>query len=95
MLLEVKRKAKPPLLVGTVMLGFQSIFMKSQGSSPFEALNLVRLLRCQMDVSHPVLKSWSPRAFSNGSTGYSNNPSSCEMKDKPAFKPLQRNLAFL
>ena len=94
MLLEVKREAKRPLLVGTVMLRFLSIFMKSQASSPFEALNSARLLRCQMDVSHPVQKSRSPRAFSNGSTGDSNIPSSCEMKDEPAFKPLQGNVAF-
>ena len=32
-----------------------------------------------------------PRAFS---TGYSDIPSSCEMKDEPAFKPLQGNPAF-
>ena len=35
-----------------------------------------------------------PRAFSRVSTGDSNIPSSCEMKDEPAFKPLQGNAAF-
>ena len=38
-LLEVSQEAKRPLLVGTVILVFLSIFMKSQESSPFEALN--------------------------------------------------------
>ena len=35
-----------------------------------------------------------PRAFSRVSTGDSDIPSSCEMKDEPAFKPLKGNLAF-
>ena len=30
-----------------------------------------------------------PMAFSSVSTGDSEKPSSCEMKDEPAFKPLQ------
>ena len=38
-LLEVSQEAKCPLLVGTVILVFLSIFTKSQASSPFEALN--------------------------------------------------------
>ena len=35
-----------------------------------------------------------PRAFSRVSTGHNNLPSSCEMKDEAAFKPMQRNPAF-
>ena len=38
-LLDVSREAKLPLLVGTVILVFLSIFTKSQASSPFEAMN--------------------------------------------------------
>ena len=38
-LLEVRREAMCPILVGTVILLFLSIFTKSQASSPFEALN--------------------------------------------------------
>ena len=38
-LMEVSQEAKCPLLVGTVILVFLSIFTKSQASSPFEALN--------------------------------------------------------
>ena len=33
-------------------------------------------------------------AFSRVSTGASDMPSSCEMKDEPEFKPLQGNRAF-
>ena len=35
-------------LVGTVILGFVSIFMKSQASTPFEALNSACLSMCQL-----------------------------------------------
>ena len=35
-----------------------------------------------------------PKAFSQASTGDLDIPSSCEMKDRPAFKPLQGNPAF-
>ena len=38
-LLEVRWEAMCPILVGTVILVFLSIFTKSQASSPFEALN--------------------------------------------------------
>ena len=42
-LLKVRREAKRPLLVGTVILVFLSIFTKSQASSPFEAINSAQL----------------------------------------------------
>ena len=88
-LLEVSREAKLPLLVGTVILVFLSIFTKSQGSSPFEALNLVHLSKSQMDERPSVQKRLRTMAFSRVSTGDSDIPSSCEMKDEPAFKALQ------
>ena len=47
-LLEVSQEAKRPLLVGTVILVFLSIFTKSQASSPFEALNSAHLSKSQM-----------------------------------------------
>ena len=78
----------------TVIFGFLSIFKKSQASSPFEALNYACLSRCQRDVRPPVQMKRGPRAFSGASTGDSDSPSSCEMKDEPAFKPLQGNPAF-
>ena len=90
----MRREARRPLLVGTVILGFLSIFSKSQASSAFEALNSVHLSRCQMNVRPPVQNRRRPRAFSRVSTGDSDNPSSGEIKEEPAFKPLQGNTAF-
>ena len=46
-LLEVSQEAKHPLLVGTVILVFLSIFTKGQASSTFEAMNSVHLSMCQ------------------------------------------------
>ena len=42
-LLEVRRETQCPFLIATVILGFLSIFNKSQASSPVEALNSVCL----------------------------------------------------
>ena len=92
-LLEVSQEAKRPLLFGTVILVFLSIFTKSQASSPFEALNSAHHSKSQMDVRHSVQKRWRTMAFSRVSTGDSDIPSSCEMKDEPAFKALQGNPA--
>ena len=94
MLLKVRREAKLPLLVGTVILVFLSIFTKSQASSPFEAVNSEHLSMCQKNVKPSVQKKWSNIVFSTVSTGDSVIPSSCEMKYEPAFKPLQGNPAF-
>ena len=88
-LLEVSRDAKRSLLFGTVILVFLSIFTKSQASSPFEAMNSAHLSMCQKDVRPSVQKIWRTMAFSSVSTGDSDIPSSCEMKNEPAFKALQ------
>ena len=93
-LLEVSREAKRPLLVGTVILVFLSIFTKGQALSPFEALNSAHLSKSQMDVRHSVQKRLRTMAFSIVSTGESDIHSSCEMKDKPAFKALQGKPSF-
>ena len=93
-LLEVSREAKRPLLFGTVILVFLSIFTKSQTSSPFEALNSAHLSKSQMDVRPSVQKSLRTISFSRVSKGDSDIPSSCEMKDEPAFKALQGNPTF-
>ena len=92
-LLEVRHETKANYLVGTVILGFLSIFKKSQASSPFEALNSVCLSRYQSDVIPPIQMRQTTMAFSRVSTGDSDIPSSCEMKHEPEFKPLQRNAA--
>ena len=81
-------------LVGTVILGFLSIFKKSQASSPFEALNSVCLSRYQSDVIPPIQMRRRTMAFSRVSTGDSDIPSSCEMKHEPVFKTPQGNPAF-
>ena len=91
---EVSREANCPLLVGTVILVFLSIFTKSQASSPFEALNTVHLSKSQMDVRPSVQKMLRTMAFSMVSTGDSDIHSSCEMKDEPAFKALQGKPGF-
>ena len=93
-LLQVSLEAKRPLLVGTVILLFLSIFTKSQASSPFETMNLVHLSNSQLDVRPSVQKRLRTMAFSSVSTRDSDIPSSCEMKDVPAFKALQGKPAF-
>ena len=94
MLLEVRQETKAHFLVGTVILGFLSIFKSSQASSPFEALNYVCLSRYQSDVIPPIQMRWRTTAFFRVSTWDSDIPSSCEMKYEPEFKPLQGNPAF-
>ena len=93
-LLEVNREAKHPLLIGTVILVFLSIFTESQASTPFEALNSAHLSKSQMDVRPSVQNRLRTMAFSRVSTGDSDIPSSCEMKDEPAFKALQGKPPF-
>ena len=90
----MRREAKRPLFVGTVILVFLSIFTKSQASSPFEALNSPHLSKSQMDVRPSVQKRLRTMAFSRVSTGDSDIPSSYEMKDEPAFKALKGKPAF-
>ena len=92
--MEVRQQTKAHFLVGTVILGYLSIFKKSQAPSHFEALNSVCLSRYQSDVIPPIHMSRRITALSMVSTGDSDIPSSCEMKQEPEFKPLQGNLAF-
>ena len=86
MLLNERRETKLPLLVGTVILVFLSIFTKSQASSPFEALNSANRSQCQTNMRQSVQKMLRPMAFSRISTGDSDIPSSCDIKDEPEFK---------
>ena len=90
----MREETEVHFLVGTVILGFLSIFKKSQASSPSEALNSVCLSRGQSDVRPPVQMMGTPTAFSRVSTGDSDMPSSCEIKDEPEFKPLQGYRTF-
>ena len=93
-LLDVNRVAKGPLLVGSVLLVFLSIFMNSQASSPFEALNSAHLSKSQIDMRTSVQKRLRTTAFSKVSAGDSYIPSSCAMKDEPTLKALQGKPAF-
>ena len=93
-ILEVSQEAKGPLLVGTVILVFLSIFTKSQASSPFEALNSAHVSNFQMDVRPSVQKRLRTVAFSRVSTGDSDMPSSCEMKDEPAFRHCRESRPY-
>ena len=70
-------------------LGIPINFQEESGLVTFEALNSVCLSRCQSDVIPPVQMRRRPTAFSRVSTGDSDIPSSCQMKDEPAFKTLQ------
>ena len=87
----MRQETEVHFLVGTVILGFLSIFKKGQASSPYEALNSLCLSRGQRDVRPPVQMRRKPMAFTSVSTGDSDTPSSCEIKDEPEFKPLQGN----
>ena len=49
-LLEVSRETKGHFLVGTVILGFLTIFQKCRASLTFESLNFTSLSKCQRDV---------------------------------------------
>ena len=90
----MRQETEVHFLVATVIFGFLSIFKKSQASSPYEALNSVCLSRPQRDVRPHVQMMRTPTAFSRVSTGHSDMPSYCEMKDEPEFKPLQENWVF-
>ena len=90
----MRQETEVHFLVGTVILGFLSVFKKSQASSPYEALNSVCLSRGQRDVRPPVQMSQTPTAFSRVYKGDSDMPSSCEMKDEPEFTLLQEIRVF-
>ena len=94
-LLNVRWETQCPFPVCTWILGFLLIFKKSQASSAFETLNSECHSTLQRDVRPPVQRSCGLQAFSRFFKRYSDIPSSCQVKDKPACKPLQGNLALL
>ena len=79
--LKVKRETQSPFPVATGILGFLSIYKKSQASSPLEALNSACLWSCQRDVRPPVEMSRGLTAFSRVFTGNSGIPLSSDLKD--------------
>ena len=93
-LLKVRRESKFPFPLATAILGFLSIFKKSLAKSSFETLNFACFSKFQMHVRPPVQMMCGPRSFCTVSTGDSDIPSSCDIKEEPAFKPVQGNPAF-
>ena len=79
-LLDVTRETQVPFPIATGILGFLSMFKRSQAPSNFEAVSSACLSRCQRHVRHSVERSRGPRAFSRDSTGGADIPSLCEMK---------------
>ena len=61
---EGRQEARRPLLFGTVILVFLSIFTKSQASLTFEAMNSAHISMCQKDVRPSVQKRWRTMSFS-------------------------------
>ena len=60
----------------------------------FGSLELREPLEVSRDVRPPVQMTRGTRVSSRISTQDSDIPSSCQMKDKPALKPLQGNLTL-
>ena len=90
----MRQESEVHFLFVTVILGLVSIFKKSKASSPYEALNSMCFSRNQSEVRPPVKMRQKPMAFSRVSSGDSDMPSFCEMKDEAEFKSLQGNCAF-
>ena len=80
----MRREAKRPLLVGTVILVFLSIFTKSQALSTFEAVKSTWLSSCQRHVRPIFEMKWRLRALSRVATRDSDILSSCDMNDEHA-----------
>ena len=75
-------------------IGIPINFQEESGIVTFGSIDLHVPPEVSRDMTHLVQRSQGHRAFSRVSTGDSDIPSSCEMKDEPAFKPLQGNPIF-
>ena len=69
-------------------------FQEETGLGTFLSIELRWPLEVSRNVRPPVQMRLGPRAFSNDCTEDSDIPLSCEMKDEPAFQPLQGNPTF-
>ena len=76
-------------------IGIPINFQEESGLGTFGSTELHGPLEVSMDVRPHVQMRLVPRAVSRDCTEDSDNPLSCEMKDEPAFKPLQGNPMFL
>ena len=69
--------------------GIPIYFQEESGLVTSQNIELNKPLKVSRDVRPPVQMRQGTRIFSRVSTEDSEIPSSCEMKDEPAFKPLQ------
>ena len=72
-------------------IGIPINFQEESGLVTFCSIELDEPLKVSRDVRPPVQMWRGTRVFSGVSTEDSDIPSSCEMKDESAFKPLQGN----
>ena len=96
-LYNVSQGTQGPFPLATEIMGFLSIFKRSQALSPFGTLKSACVSSSQREVRPPVQMRQGPRAFSRVSTGHSDIPASFEgfkPLQEPAFKPLQENSVF-
>ena len=75
-------------------IGIPINFQEESGLGKFSSIELRGPLEVSRNVRPPVEMRLGPRAFSRDYTEYSDIPLYCEMKDEPAFKPLQGNPTF-
>ena len=75
-------------------IGIPMNFQEDSGVITYRSFELLWTLEVSRDVRPPVQMRLGPRGFSRDCTEDSELPFSCEMKDEPAFKPLQGNLTF-
>ena len=72
-------------------IGIPINFQEESSLISFGSLELHEPLEVSRDVRPPVQMRRGTRVSSRISTQDSDIPSSCQMKDEPAFKPLQGN----
>ena len=72
-------------------IGIPINFQEESSLVSFGSLELREPLEVSRDVRPPVQKTRGTRVSSRISTQDSDIPSSCQMKDEPALKPLQGN----
>ena len=72
-------------------IGIPINFQEESSLISFCRLELHEPLEVSRDVRPPVQMTRGTRVSSRISTQDSDIPSSCQMKDEPAFKPLQGN----
>ena len=72
-------------------IGIPINFQEESSLVSFGSLELSEPLEVSRDMRPPVQMRRGTGVFSRFSTGDSDIPSSCEMKEEPAFKPRQGN----